>query len=151
MKNSSLAWVILTAFAGCGSNRPETVAVAGRVTLAGQPAAECRVTFHPLDGRRVAFGLTDAEGRYVLRTFESGDGAMPGEHRVTIYQVTMNLPGGGPKSLADEVNFDWSKLAAESPSRPVVPEIFGNRETTPLSATIFEPTDSLDFELANRR
>jgi hypothetical protein len=29
-------------------------------------------------------GLTDAAGKFTLRTFADGDGAMPGTHRVTV-------------------------------------------------------------------
>ena len=41
------------------------------------------VTFAP-DGGALAMGRTDAGGKFTLRTFADGDGALAGNHRVTV-------------------------------------------------------------------
>lgn len=67
------------------------------------------VTFIPQEGGRSANGLTDDEGRFVLTTYEPGDGAVPGEHNVTI------TPGDNedvPEVIPDD--YDYA-AAAESP------------------------------------
>ncbi len=74
----------LLAVAGCG--RPGTAPTAparGTVLIHGAPADDVRVMFIPTKGRP-AIGDTDAQGNFILTTFAREDGAVPGEHRVTI-------------------------------------------------------------------
>ena len=53
----------------------------------GKPAEGVQVFFHPLDAsqRGIPRGVTDAEGRFQLRTYHDGDGAPAGEYTVTVY------------------------------------------------------------------
>jgi hypothetical protein len=67
---------------------PPLVKVTGRVYLNGQPLRGAEV-FTQVVGRkcRGAMGMTDADGRFSLRTDVEGDffaGAYAGEHRVTV-------------------------------------------------------------------
>ena len=80
-------------FVGCGQS--ETVPVTGTVTLNGQPATEAEVIFTPSKGR-VASGATDAAGRFTLSTNKSGDGAVPGDHKVTVVEY---YPPGKPPPM----------------------------------------------------
>lgn len=68
---------------GCGKS-PAEAKVSGTVTLDGNPVANAEVTFTPEDGSRISQGVTDSEGRYVLRFTASLDGAAVGTHNVTI-------------------------------------------------------------------
>ena len=68
---------------GCGPGRPETAKVQGTVTYEGKPLDGARVTFYP-SGSRPAGGITDAEGKFNLMTFEQGDGVILGECGVAI-------------------------------------------------------------------
>lgn len=75
---------LVVGMAGC--DRPGTAPTApasGIVTFNGAPANDVRVIFTPASGRP-AIGQTDAEGRFVLTTFQRDDGAVPGKHSVTI-------------------------------------------------------------------
>ena len=95
MRRTALALGLVAALsAGCG--RSETVPVTGVVTLNGQPADEAEVIFMPSKGR-VASGVTDQEGRFTLSTNKSGDGAVPGDHVVTIGQY---YPPGKPPPMS---------------------------------------------------
>ena len=83
------AWLMAIAcivLCGCGPKRPELVPVTGTVVYQGQPVAEAQVTFMPV-GARPANGQTDAEGKFQLTTYEKNDGAVPGEHSVTVSKM----------------------------------------------------------------
>jgi len=99
---------------GCsgGVDRPLTAKVAGRVTLDGQPVAGAFVQFVPqgsgdaqTGGGRPATGHTDAAGNFVLSTFEDGDGAVIGTHRVLVTEEDPAQPVGGavPENFTLEV------------------------------------------------
>ena len=77
----------LLASAGCGSGRPKTVPVTGVVTLDGSVVEGAAVKLSPKAGGRPASGTTNKEGVFTLKTFEEGDGALPGEHLVTVSKV----------------------------------------------------------------
>jgi hypothetical protein len=74
---------------GCG--RPALAPVKGRVTCRGKPVAEAAVLFSPMPkseggtkSGKAAGGGTDADGRFVLTTYDRGDGALIGKHRVSV-------------------------------------------------------------------
>jgi len=58
--------------------------VTGIVTRGGQPLAGVTVLFQPVAGGRASAGVTDSTGRYTLRYTEVADGAMVGDHVVTL-------------------------------------------------------------------
>jgi hypothetical protein len=68
---------------GCAKNSLGTIKVSGTVTLDGKPADGVAVAFYPkAEGGRECFGITDAQGRFVLTVSgaEVGSGAVPGEY-----------------------------------------------------------------------
>jgi hypothetical protein len=74
---------------GCGSS--SIAPVTGRVTCKGKPVAEASLTFSPApktkgdqEPGKPATGFTDAEGIYVLSTYRNLDGALLGNHNVTV-------------------------------------------------------------------
>jgi len=70
---------------GCsGSGRPAIAPVRGTVTYKGQPVAGATVVFLCPGAPRLAVGKTDERGEYQLTTYESNDGAMIGNHVVTV-------------------------------------------------------------------
>lgn len=84
---------VLASF-GCGGKDAGRVAVypvEGRVFVAGRPAGNARLAFHPLGGGGPAavypVGVTLADGTFRLTTYTAGDGAPAGE-----YVVTMTWP-----------------------------------------------------------
>jgi hypothetical protein len=90
----SVAATIVTAglavtLSGCGgaSGRPVTFPVSGKVTLNGEPVEGAQVSFFTEGSSRAAAGTTDADGAYRLTTFDTNDGAIAGDHSVTISKV----------------------------------------------------------------
>jgi hypothetical protein len=79
----------LLSLPGCG--QVSMAPVTGKVTCNGKPVANAAIVFSPVpkkDGDREsgkpATGYTDADGKYTLSTFKNYDGAMVGQHRVTV-------------------------------------------------------------------
>lgn len=73
--------------------RPRVYPAGGLVEYAGKPAGNLLVSFSietpdPKRSGRVlvhqAVGITDAQGRFTLKTFDDGDGAVAGTHAVRI-------------------------------------------------------------------
>jgi hypothetical protein len=95
-KSRSLLWLLPVAFCalvlGCGRSRMPTVPVEGKVTWQGQPLTQGTVVFNPImigEGlpNRPAIGVLGPDGVYRLASFRPGDGALPGEYRVTVRSV----------------------------------------------------------------
>ncbi|MGO8747898.1 MAG: hypothetical protein ACLQNE_18135 [Thermoguttaceae bacterium] len=77
---------------GCRGTSPQfesrpAFPVEGMVLVRGKPAEGVQVFLHPSDPtqRGKPRGVTDAEGRFHLRTYRDGDGAPAGEYTVTVY------------------------------------------------------------------
>ena len=86
-------------FAGCSkSDRPEMVPVSGTVLYLGEPLEGASVRFMGKIGRP-AIGHTDANGRFTLTSFDEGDGAVLGEHAVTVTKYAK--PSFEPPKKAD--------------------------------------------------
>lgn len=101
---------------GCGGSGNPVAPVQGVVTLDGKPVAEMVVTFTPVPGKtesvgdvnepgKSATGSTDASGKFNLSTYERGDGALVGEHKVSIFGAGPDPtpPGSVPKDFKLEV------------------------------------------------
>lgn len=105
---SLLCLLILTP--GCGdqavSDRPETYPVSGVVTQNGTPVEGANVVFELADGSKSAVGTTDAQGRYTLTTFEAGDGAIAGRHKVTVSKYDRPATSSATGDAADAANED---------------------------------------------
>ncbi|NLF06672.1 MAG: hypothetical protein GX594_01660 [Pirellulaceae bacterium] len=121
-------------FAGCGPSRPATAPVHGRVTYQGKPVVEGTIIFHPEKGRQ-SIGEIAPDGTYKLTTFEPGDGALLGKHRVSIEarRITETiLPNGayGPPKV------EW-----------LVPEKYSRLDGSTLTAEVKPGDNTIDFDL----
>jgi len=133
---------------GCGPNRPEMAPVSGTVLYEGKPLEGATVKFMPEGEGRPATGTTDAEGRFTLTTFEKGDGAVVGDHVVTVSKYAK--PTVQPIK-SDENGVRFRSLAEEQayynpPS--LLPERYGNEVQSPLRATVQSgETNDITLEL----
>jgi len=129
---AGVAVAILAAFwlAGCGPRRPPTFRVEGLVRdTSGVAIERASVTFlsdgdGPGDGdgkRYRAEGIVGEGGRFTLTTFQAGDGAVAGTHRVLVVPL---LAGDGPTSATPSIppryeHPERSGLVVEIEPRPV--------------------------------
>jgi hypothetical protein len=80
----------LLVLAGCGPDRPVTVEVTGKVTLDGKPFDKPGTLYftpiEPAAGLPSRPGRADfgADGLFTARTFQEGDGLIPGRYGVAV-------------------------------------------------------------------
>lgn len=78
---------------GCSKSPYELAPVHGRVTIDNRPLAQAKVMFAPVEiagnpnPGKPAFGLIKDDGQFVLTTYKPEDGAIIGEHWVTIINL----------------------------------------------------------------
>ena len=139
---SLATWSVIAAamFLG-GCSRPQPVhPVSGRVTLDGKPLRDAQISFRPERGPE-AFASLDGDGRYRLSTRAAGDGAVAGEHIVTLAEVTGGLalePGEPPR------------LEKPPADAMPLPERYLQAETSGLRATVVPGINTFDFKLSSQ-
>lgn len=97
---------LLVGLSGCGSDKPGIVPVSGTVTLDGGPMpAEGTVWFTAVESApgfpmRPAVGDFGPDGKYRAKSWEPGDGLMPGKYKVWVacYKVPPTMGGPPPVS-----------------------------------------------------
>ena len=84
---------------GCGSSAPYDLApVHGKLTVGNRPLAGAKVLFAPVakgdqpGAGKPGVGLTESDGNFTLTTYSEGDGAVVGEHWVTIFAPETAAP-----------------------------------------------------------
>ncbi len=133
-------WVLaLCALGGCGQPIYELTPVSGLVTIDGHPVTEAKVMFAPIakgeknEAGKPAFGLLGADGRFVLTTYEDADGAIVGEHWVTIIPIETEVKG-------------WPTPKEAKTSSTKVPKF--NRLTVPRTVRVVAGEDNhIDIKL----
>jgi len=130
---------LLCGSVGCfgGAVRPKTVPVSGKVTWNGQPLTKGTISFVPTSDAQTfpASGEIDSGGNYKLKTFQPGDGAMPGEYRIAV----MVMEGADP--------------AAKKEGTRVLPDKYYRAEKSGLTASIKagDSAKTFDFALDGKR
>ncbi|MBN1589185.1 MAG: hypothetical protein JW888_06705 [Pirellulales bacterium] len=117
--------MIVATFAGCGDGRPTRVPVSGQVLIDGKPLSHGFIRLTP-EGARAATAEIGPDGRFTLKTFEPGDGVVPGTHPVVI----LGAEQLGPRKQR------WH-----------APKKYANAKASGLTAAIDGPTDSLLIKL----
>ncbi|MEP3478751.1 MAG: carboxypeptidase-like regulatory domain-containing protein [Fuerstiella sp.] len=148
--------VLLTLFSvGCGAgevvDRPETFPVTGVVSLDGSPLAGATVTFRPKKkGGRGAVGMTDETGTYELMTFDTADGALPGDYMITV--VKQEHTPGDP-SYTDSNSDNYGKNPppeAEAKTIDIVPSKYSDAKTSGFTASVSEGENNFPLEVTSR-
>lgn len=129
-----LAALVVACCVGCGSKQPKTYPVTGLVTYKNQPVAGAQVMFTS-DTGRAADATTDAEGKFSLSSFGSGDGAQAGDYRVTISKMET--------AAATDPNNPYA------PAKNLLPPRYANPSETPLKETVAEKANEFTFELTD--
>jgi hypothetical protein len=131
---------------GCGGTdpaKPKLAKVSGKVTYKGQPVTSGRVAFTPEASKgsssgQVATGDIGSDGSFRLTTFDTNDGAVLGQHIITVQVLQGNENMGKPKP---DGTFDY-KLP-----KSVVPVKYTEADKSPLRYTVVEGTNNYEIEL----
>jgi hypothetical protein len=121
----TLAMALVPA-AGCGDGRPARFPVSGTVLIDGKPLDYGFIRLLP-EGARPATSDISPDGRFTLKTFETGDGVVPGTHPVVVL---------------------GAEVLSSTQQRWHAPKKYADPNTSGLTATIDGPTDSLVIKLS---
>lgn len=124
---SRLWWLnaaVLLVVSGCG--KPvKLVPASGVVLIDGKPAAGISVQFLPEDvkgeKRPTSFALTDDEGKFVLKTYQGKDGAVPGSHIVLLADTLEDRPPQG-QTAKTKSRLSGARATVSGGVRITVPE-----------------------------
>jgi hypothetical protein len=119
------------ALAGCGGGQEKTYPVEGKVTLPdGSPLGNARVIFDGGEAGVKAEGRTGADGSYTMTTYNDGDGAVAGAHRVIVM--------GPPRMIEVEggEGGEGEGTVQEDPSVPKIQSKFQSYTNSGLSFTV---------------
>ncbi len=131
---------------GC-SSQISVVPVTGTVEYNGEPVVGAAVTFVPEEGKS-ASGITDSSGKFTLTTNEDGDGAIPGNHTVTVLALAAPMPSDDEEGSVEvnEVMEPMEDDDGEITESTVIPQKYADPSTSGLTATI-EPSGDNDIKL----
>jgi hypothetical protein len=136
-----LAGGLLSGCSSSGPPRPKAIKAKGKVLYKGVPVAGASVAFLG-DGNSVpALGRTDANGQFELTTSESGDGAVPGMHKVTVSKSVPPKSSAAPATgiASMEAAADAAKKRGDQEAPPdsgamsLLPEKYAQASTSDLS------------------
>jgi hypothetical protein len=94
---------LLVLIAGCNRNNFTLAPVHGNITIDNKPLFQGKVMFAPIpkageeNPGRPASGTIQKNGDFRLTTFNQHDGAVVGEHWVTVFNVGEDLPDDVPE------------------------------------------------------
>ena len=143
-------------FVGCGgggNDRPDLVPVMGTVTFKGSPVEGATVTFSNEKSPRSAKGITDSTGEFQLTTFDTNDGAVAGEHDVTISKVEATSdgamsPGMSKEQMMEKMNEQTEKMkgnVTQFVAKSTLPGKYADVKTSGLTRTVVG-NDANDFK-----
>jgi hypothetical protein len=137
---ASFGFVFLLTGCRGNSDRPPLGRVSGKVTYNGKPVTAGSVIFTPANGGsggHVATGHIESDGSYTLTTFDTGDGAVLGQHVVTV--ESREKLDGPPMDKQGRITY--------VPPKMTVPSKYTNPEKTPLRYTVEAGGKTIDLEL----
>lgn len=152
---------VVLAVSGCGggpSDRPAVYPASGKVLYNGSPVAGATVAFWGEGAPQAALGKTNDQGEFTLTTFDSGDGAVAGEHTITVIKAD----GSGNGSASGPIEYDAASgdaseaydammkaaanPASDSADASLLPEKYAKQDTTTLRETV-SPEGPNEFTL----
>ena len=147
--------------AGCGGSKFPLAAVSGTITYDGEPLEGAEVVFAPLEVADTvevgpaSVGITDAAGKYTLKTAKGLPGAVATQHRVSVgfgeideVEIARQVEEVHSKNLkmtGREVKALRKKIRRSMAVKKSLPKSYNIN--TKLRFNVTEPTDSADFEL----
>ena len=144
----SLVLLSVVALVGCKSDRPLIVPVSGVVTIEGKPLANAAIAFMPVGGGRFGYGATDEDGQFKIGTFTDSDGAIVGEHRISITLQDIISPAAMGRTPEEEEEMD---RRGESlwVFKSRIPEKYASPETSGISVNVEKGMPPVTIQLSN--
>ena len=140
-------------FMGCSKAQglKGLVKVKGTITLDGSPLEGASIVFVPTtmsDEVRSASGTSDASGNFEMTTLNKGDGAMPGDYRITV--VKREAAGNAP--TAEEMQEAALRgVSLNIQYESVIPARYGVSSSSGLSTTVVAgQKDPVKIELTSQ-
>jgi hypothetical protein len=106
-RRTALALLATLACVGCGgSDHPDTIPVSGRLTYGGgdwpNPGVIYFTALEPAEGfpRRAGTANFGIDGQFQVKTWQEGDGLMPGKYRISVECWKFPPKLGGPASVS---------------------------------------------------
>jgi hypothetical protein len=121
--------------------------VKGTISINKKPVTQGTITFYPVAGGRPSSGQIQSDGSYALATRNPGDGALVGEHKVTIEARNVAKAPPEPTSFAEELASGNTAPAPSAQITWIVPQEFSVAETSGLTATVEAKSNVIDFNL----
>lgn len=168
----AMAAVAIPACGGETGQRFEVHPTDGTVALAGKPVAKAIIRFHPTDPAALAVPAgevatpvmltteTDDDGKFTMSTYLAKDGVPAGDYVVTVIRGAggrdiENSDGKlgdsglrGDSSDSDDENSEDDRPAKRRRNaKPVAVDVYRNRSTTPLKATVKPGDNHFEFEV----
>lgn len=139
---------LLTLGMGCsnsGPAGPKTVPVSGQVNYKNLPVEGATVSFLGDGTTRAAMAITDSKGQFILTTIRSGDGAVPGVHKVTVTKIVAPPTKSANEPMSME---DAAKAANVPPAEPLsmLPAKYQTAASSGLSFTV-KANEKNDFTI----
>jgi len=130
------------------SGGPVIAPVKGKISFLGKSIDTGVIMFHSETGP-AAVGNIQKDGTYVLTTLRKNDGAVVGNHTVTIQATRV---GAGtmeePKSLEEEIKQSRAtKILVPGKVTSLVPEKYATTVTSTLKVEVKNQENILDFDL----
>ena len=143
--------LILGSIAGCGSTSDKWTAgrqpvypVSGKVTYKGEVVAGANVLFFSEGKNLTARAMTDEDGQYELTTYEPRDGAVVGEHAVSIRKTVKEPVQRALDDDSDSTSGQTSRL------KDLLPRVYASSGTTTLKANVAEGGSAdMNFDLVD--
>lgn len=141
---------LLFGLIGCGaSDRVQVHETKGVVLFDGEPMqGGGSISFIPLEGQKgkAPGGTIDKEGKFVMSTYGSKDGAMAGKFRVVIMQSTVSEPEMTGDGDTDNGEVNYESEAVTVPKEKQIPSKYWDTAKSPLEVTV-EPGNTNDLTL----
>ncbi len=101
------AFLSVLCIAGCNSGPPlpATVPAEGSVSLDGAPVSDVTIVFIAEQGNYNASGVTDKNGKFSMKAFDTKNGAVPGSYKVELNKTVVESKDG--RKGESEVNLKY--------------------------------------------
>jgi hypothetical protein len=142
---TALAGLSFVGCSGDGIETPETVPAGGAVMYKGSPVVGATVSFMAEGAPKAAVGMTNDKGEFQLSTFGANDGAIVGQHSITVVKVVgeaTQAPSnpremmGRPGAMADTYQQRLGNQGNIEGPKSELPEKYAKAETSGLKETV---------------